>query len=102
MPALDHDLIVKIAHDYAAVCEKSEAQDANAWFEEIKSLCPAYGLASDMKAYKQDPDAYKGNVGDFSMVLRVAVCGRSQAPDLFQVMQLLGKERVIERLGQVK
>ena len=55
-----------------------------------------------MKAYKQDPDAYKGNVGDFSMVLRVAVCGRSQAPDLFQVMQLLGKERVIERLERVK
>ena len=50
------------------------------------------------KEYKQNPDAYKGHVGDVSMVLRVAITGRTNSPDMYDVMRILGKDRVVERI----
>lgn len=74
------------------------ADDMNTWFEKVKKIADSLGYASDMKAYKADPSAYKGNVADVSMFLRVAVTGRLNAPDLYTVMQILGKETVFARL----
>jgi glutamyl-tRNA synthetase len=76
------------------------AADSAAWFEGVKKLADSIGYASNMKEYKQNPDAFKGNVGDVSMVLRVAVTGRQSSPDLYEVMALLGAERTRQRLGQ--
>ncbi len=101
MPAhLNKETVDQILEDYAKVYD--EADDSSAWFEKLKAMCPNYGFTADMKAYRKDPAAFAGNVGDLSMVLRVAVCGRSQAPDLHTVMQLLGKETVLARLNQAK
>ncbi|MGN1120889.1 MAG: glutamate--tRNA ligase, partial [Eubacteriales bacterium] len=58
-----------------------------------------YGYTSDMKAYKNDPAAFKGSVTDVSNVIRVAVTGRQNSPDLCSVMQVLGKQRVLDRLN---
>ena len=55
-----------------------------------------------MKAYKANPEAFAGNVADLSMALRVAVCGRTNAPDLYTVMTLLGEEKVKERLARAE
>ena len=97
MPAhLPLELIKRILKDYAGSYDLSLSQDE--WFQQLKDLCPSYGMTADMKAYKLSPEQFAGSVGDLSMVLRVAVCGRAQAPDLYTVMQLLGRERVIERL----
>ena len=52
-----------------------------------------------MKIYKQDPGAYKGSVADISMFLRVAVTGRLNSPDLYEVMHILGKDKVISRIN---
>lgn len=52
-----------------------------------------------MKDYKQNPSAYPGSVADVSMVLRVAVTGRQNSPDMYEIMRLLGRERVLRRLG---
>ena len=71
----------------------------NTWFDKIKALAERYGFCPDMKQYKADPDAYKGNVGDVSMILRVAVTGRQNSPDMFEVMRILGKKKVCERLN---
>lgn len=99
MPAhLSAETIQQILTDYASVYD--ETQDSAAWFETLKGLCSRYGFTADMKAYRKEPEAYAGNVGDLSMVLRVAICGRSQAPDLHTVMQILGKETVLARLNQ--
>ena len=62
------------------------ADDMNTWFEKIKTIAEDMGYASDMKAYKADPDAFRGNVADVSMFLRVAVTGKLNAPDLYTVM----------------
>lgn len=82
--------------EYAALY--SPEDDNNAWFEKIKALGEAHGYTGDMKAYKADPSAFKGSVTDVSNVIRVAVTGRSNSPDLCSVMLVLGKERVLARI----
>ncbi len=74
------------------------ADDMNTWFEKIKTIAESLGYASDMKAYKADPQAFRGNVADVSMFLRVAVTGRLNAPDLYTVMQIIGADRVRARI----
>ncbi len=74
------------------------ADDMNVWFDKIKAVADSLGFASDMKAYKENPDAYKGNVADISMFLRVAVTGRLNSPDMYAVMQILGYDRVTARI----
>ena len=74
------------------------ADDMNGWFDKVKAIATDLGYAADMKAYKADPTAFKGNVADISGFLRLAVTGKLNAPDLYTVMQLLGQERVFARL----
>lgn len=76
-----------------------ESDDMNTWFDKIKTIASKLGYAADMKEYKADPDAFKGNVADISMFIRVAVTGKMNAPDLYTVMQILGKEKVVERIN---
>ncbi|MGD9559742.1 MAG: glutamate--tRNA ligase [Oscillospiraceae bacterium] len=78
----------------------SPTDDTNAWFDKVKALARTFGYADDMKAYKQDPAAFPGSVADVSMVLRLAITGREQSPDLCAVMQVLGPQRVRQRLQQ--
>ena len=75
-----------------------EADDMNAWFDKVKAIASSLGFADDMKAYKADPTAFKGSVADISMFLRVAVTGKQNAPDLYTVMHILGKERTMARI----
>ncbi len=89
--------------DIAATLEKfaagyDESDDMNAWFEKVKAIADELGYASDMKAYKADPTAFKGNVADISMFIRVAVTGKQNAPDLYTVMHILGKEKTLARI----
>ena len=72
--------------------------DQNGWFDFVKALSEKYGYASDMKAYKASPESYKGSVADVSSFIRLAVTGRLNSPDLFEVMKVLGSERSKARL----
>ena len=71
----------------------------NKAMEKIKDIADMLGYASDMKAYKQNPDAYKGNVSDISMFIRIAISGKMNAPDMYSSMQILGYDRVIGRIN---
>ncbi len=77
------------------------ADDMNTWFEKIKAVAEQIGYASDMKAYKAEPEKWNGNVADVSMFLRVAVTGRLNSPDMYAVMQVLGKDRVLDRVRKM-
>jgi glutamyl-tRNA synthetase len=79
-----------------------ESDDMNVWFDKIKAVATANGYTTDMKAYKADPDAFKGNVADVSMFLRLAVTGKVNSPDMYSVMQILGKEKVTERINAMR
>jgi len=72
--------------------------DKQQWFDRIKALCEPLGYTPNVKEYKKNPEAFKGHVGDVSTVIRLAVTGRRNTPDLYAIMSLLGEERVKERL----
>lgn len=74
------------------------ADDMNTWFGKIQQIGEEIGYTSDMKAYKANPEAYNGNVSDVSMFIRIAVTGKMNSPDMYAVMQILGKEKVIARI----
>ncbi len=76
-----------------------ESDDMNVWFDKVKAIADQLGYASDMKAYKADPTAFKGSVADISMFIRVAVTGKMNAPDLYTVMQIIGKEKTLSRIN---
>lgn len=85
-----------IAQAYSAVYDPQA--DKAAWFDAIKALCPSLGFCPEVKEYKKHPEGWKGHAGDVSTVLRIAVTGRRNTPDLCAIMRLLGRERVTERL----
>ena len=76
------------------------ADDKDAWFAKIKSICEPLGYCPDVKAYKAEPEAWKGHVGDVSGAIRMAVTGRENTPDLWAVMRVIGEVRVRARLEQ--
>jgi len=75
--------------------------DSSVWFEKVKAITEEIGFTADMKAYKADPTAYPGNVADVSTFIRQAVTGKTNSPDLYTVMQILGKERTEQRIRKV-
>ena len=75
--------------------------DKQTWFDKIKDLSEEFGYAREVKEYKQNPDNYKGHVGDVSTVLRVALTGRQNTPDLYEIMQVLGEASIKTRIDKV-
>ena len=72
--------------------------DATVWFDKVKEITQELGFTTDMKAYKQNPDAFPGTVADVSTFLRLAVTGKTNSPDLYTVMQILGKDVTVSRI----
>lgn len=72
--------------------------DAQVWFSKLKEVAASLGFAAEMRDYKANPEAYKGNVSDVAEVLRIAVIGRANTPDLWTVMQILGAEETKKRI----
>ncbi len=77
-------------------CETDTKEE---WFGRIKSLCSDLGFAAETKEYKANKEAYKGSAGDLSTILRIAITGRRNTPDLCSIMKVLGKEECISRLN---
>ena len=94
---ITNEMAEEIIEKYLTVYDS--ADDKDTWFAKIKEICEPLGYTPNVKEYKKNPDAYKGHVGDVSTVIRLAVTGRRNTPDLHSIMSLLGKERVIARLN---
>ena len=75
----------------------NENDDKQTWFDKIKDLAEEVGFAREVKMWKQEPERWPGHVGDISTVLRVALTSRNNTPDLYEIMQVLGKERIFKR-----
>ncbi len=89
-------LAVKVLEKYRDIVNLDDDKDT--WFSRIKDMCESVGCTPNVKEYKQNPNAFDGHVGDVSTVIRVALTGRTNTPDLYSITALLGKERVINRL----
>ena len=74
-----------------------ENDDKQTWFDKIKDLSDEMGYAREVKDFKANPDMYKAHVGDVSTVLRVALTSRTNTPDMYEIMQVLGKESIQKR-----
>ncbi|MFN8562068.1 MAG: hypothetical protein U0703_10705 [Anaerolineae bacterium] len=70
-----------------------------AWLDDMRALSERLGFAPNVKSYKKDPSAYKGHFGDVMMVVRVALTGRTNTPDLYEILQAYGKPRIERRIG---
>ena len=75
--------------------------DKQTWFDKMKDLAEEKGYAREVKEYKANPDAYKGHIGDISTVIRVALTGRCNTPDLYEIMQILGENSIIKRINKI-
>ena len=75
-----------------------ENDDKQTWFNKMKDLAEELGYSREVKEYKANPDNYKGHVGDISTVIRVKLTGRCNTPDLYEIMQVLGKDEVLRRI----
>ena len=99
-PAFDEKLSKQTVSDildrFLATYDPTD--DSGTWFDKVKAITEAIGFTADMKAYKADPTAFPGTVADVSAVIRMAVTGKANSPDLYSVMQILGAERSIARI----
>ena len=77
------------------------SDDSGAWFDKVKGITTEMGFTTDMKAYKADPTAFPGTVADVSTFIRQAVTGKTNSPDLYTVMQILGYDRTVARIKSV-
>ena len=75
--------------------------DKDSWFNGVRDLTNELGYCANMKEYKEDPSKYKGSVADISTVLRVGLTSKSMSPDLYEIMRLLGKDRILKRYKNI-
>ena len=86
-----------ISRYLASYCHED---DQETWFGKIREIASELGYAAKPKDYKKHPEDYKGHVGHVSTVIRIALMGRSQSPDVWEIQQILGEARTRSRLGQ--
>ncbi len=92
----EKSLICHVLQRFLAVYDP--ADDSQAWFAKVKAITEEIGFTTDMRAYRADPSAYPGTVAEVSTFLRLAVTGKTNSPDLYTVMQILGQGRTTARI----
>lgn len=90
-------LAVKVIEEYLKVVNLDDDKDA--WFGRMKEVCLLVGCTPNVKEYKAEPEKFEGHVGDVSTIIRVALTGRTNTPDLFAITALLGEDTVKARLN---
>ena len=76
----------------------NEKETAEEWFPKVRDMAESLGYAKAPKLYKKNPEDFKGHVGDVASVIRVAVTGRRNTPDLYEIIQVLGYAEFLERI----
>ena len=95
----DKATVDEVLKEYQA--SYSHDDDNSQWFNKLKQIADKLGYASDMKAYKADPEKYKGNVSDIAEIVRIAITGRANTPDLWSIVHIMGEEQMNERINAV-
>lgn len=95
---LDKDIVVTVLNEYLNLYD--HADDNSAWFNKLKEIADKHGFASDMKAYKANPDQFKGNVSDIAEIIRIAVTGRANTPDLWSIVHVMGEDQMRSKIAE--
>lgn len=96
----DKDLCLKIIEDFEASYDSND--DNSQWFEKVKAIAEKYGFCTDMKEYRNNPDSYPGSVSDVAEIIRIAITGLSNTPDLYAIQKIMGYERSMHHLQMAK
>ena len=97
---LDDATVNDILDEYLATY--SHEDDNSQWFDKLKAVADKLGFASDMKAFKAEPEKFKGNVSDIAEVVRIAVTGLANTPDLWSIVHIMGEEQMRDRINAAK
>ena len=105
MFTVEEEMPAEAAADAAQIISRylasyDHADDQETWFGKIRQIAADLGYATKPKDYKKNPQDYKGHVGHVSTVIRIALMGRSQSPDVWEIQQILGESRTRERLAR--
>ncbi len=92
----DSDIVSKVLVEYCKIYNENDDKDV--WFANMKECASKLGFCVNMKEYKQNPTGYIGSIADFSGIIRIAITNRKNTPDIYSIMQILGKDRVLYRL----
>ena len=98
--AFDRQIVNAVLEGFAKIYDP--ADDNGAWFAKVKEVASSIGFAAEMSDYKKAPENYKGSVSDVAGILRIAITGSPNSPDLCTIMSILGKERSLARLNAAK
>ena len=93
-----NETVKAVLNEYLATYSHND--DNNAWFNKLKDIADKFGFASDMKAYKKEPEKYKGNVSDIAEIIRIAITGRANTPDLWAIVHVMGEEQMTCRIKE--
>lgn len=96
---LSKEKIKEVISEYIKVYNENDTKEE--WFERVKDTANKLGFCTDMKEYKQNPEAYAGSTADFAGTIRIAIVNRKNSPDIYEIMKLIGKDEVIARLSKV-
>ena len=97
---VDKDEIKKLVKTYFEQYY-DENDDKQVWFDKVKDLAEKFGYAREVKEFKKEPEKYPGHVGDVSTVIRVAMTGRCNTPDLYEILNVLGKDSINKRIEKL-
>lgn len=95
----DKETVDAVLNEYLSLY--NHENDNSEWFNKLKTIADKFGFASDMKAYKANPENYKGNVSDIAEIVRIAVTGRANTPDLWSIVHIMGEDQMRERIQKV-
>ena len=96
---LDNKEVKKLLKAY--LDSYSHEDDNSVWFDKLKAIADSNGYASDMKAYKAEPEKFKGNVSDVAEVVRIAVTGHANTPDLWSIVHIMGEDQMRQRIEKI-
>lgn len=93
---MQHEEVKTILSEYLSIYNHED--DNSEWFNKLKAIADKHGYASDMKAYKANPENFKGNVSDIAEVVRIAVTGKANTPDLWSIVHVMGEAQMREKI----
>ena len=95
----DASMVTDVLNEYLNVY--SHEDDNSQWFDKLKTVADKLGFASDMKAYKANPENYKGSISDVAEIVRIAVTGKANTPDLWSIIHIIGEDKMRESITNV-
>lgn len=92
---LSKEVIINVIERYKEVYNENDSKDE--WFSNMKETAEKLNFCTNMKEYKENPDTFVGSIADFSDIIRVCITNRHNTPDIYSIMQIIDKDKVIDR-----